>query len=69
MHRDAGEVLERSLQEKRPGIAAELAWHFLAGGDRARALRYSLLAGDQAEEVFAHGEAMRHTVPRLTRHA
>jgi tetratricopeptide (TPR) repeat protein len=43
-----------------PGLrAAELAWHFLEGDDPERALPYALLAGDQAEAVFAHEEAER----------
>jgi tetratricopeptide (TPR) repeat protein len=49
--------------------AAELAWHFLEGDDPERALRYALLAGDQAEAVFAHEEAERQyrAVLELTR--
>jgi class 3 adenylate cyclase/tetratricopeptide (TPR) repeat protein len=40
--------------------AAELAHHFLEAGDVERALRFSIGAGGQAEEVFAHGEAESH---------
>lgn len=40
--------------------AAELAHHFVAAGDRERALKFSVEAGDQAEELFAHGEAESH---------
>lgn len=39
---------------------ASVAWHFLEGDDAEEALRYALLAGDQAEEVFANGDAERH---------
>jgi tetratricopeptide (TPR) repeat protein len=56
LHRTAGDSLERLGI----GVAAELARHFAEGEDHERTLTYSLLAGDQAEEVYAHGEAERH---------
>jgi tetratricopeptide (TPR) repeat protein len=37
-----------------------LAWHFLEGDDAEQALRYTILAGDQAEKVFANKEAEQH---------
>ena len=40
--------------------AAELAYHFLAADEGERALPYALLAGDQAEAVYAHAEAEGH---------
>lgn len=58
LHRAAGEAIEA-----RPGAqqrAAELAWHFLEGGDLARAARYSLAAGDSARMLFAYEEAIGH---------
>ncbi|HEX6506951.1 MAG TPA: tetratricopeptide repeat protein, partial [Chloroflexota bacterium] len=62
LHLAAGSVLE-SLSESSSGNGkgrwAELAWHFLEGDDAERALLYALLAGDAAEDVFAHGEAER----------
>jgi tetratricopeptide (TPR) repeat protein/transcriptional regulator with XRE-family HTH domain len=42
------------------GSAARLAWHFLQGRDHRRALDYCIVAGDQAETVFAHDDAERH---------
>jgi class 3 adenylate cyclase/tetratricopeptide (TPR) repeat protein len=75
LHLAAGEALQRLPErerDRRPAsrpphgpkvgvqAAAELAWHFLEGDDPEQALRYSLLAGDQAEDVFAHAEAERH---------
>jgi tetratricopeptide (TPR) repeat protein len=60
LHLAAGETLEALSEQRREGRDAELAWHFLEGDDRARALVYSLLAGDAAEAVFAHGEARQH---------
>jgi predicted ATPase/transcriptional regulator with XRE-family HTH domain len=56
-HRVAGDVLERLSPRERERRAAELAWHFVAGGVPERALPYALRAGDQAEAVFAHHEA------------
>ena len=60
LHLAAGEALERLPPTDRTERAAELAWHFLQGADPERALRYATVAGDQAEAVFAHGEAERH---------
>lgn len=58
LHRAAGEALEQMpLLESR---AAQVAWHFLQSDDVERALPHTLLAGDQAERVFAHTEAERH---------
>lgn len=57
LHRRAGEVLERLPERVREGREAEIADHLLAGGDRARAPRLVLLAGDRAEAFFAHRDA------------
>src|SRR5262249_14312608 len=60
LHLAAGEALDRLPERERTRRAAELAWHFLQADDAARALPYTLLAGDRAEEVYAHAEAERH---------
>jgi class 3 adenylate cyclase/tetratricopeptide (TPR) repeat protein len=60
LHLAAGEAIERLPERKRSSRAGELAWHFLQGDDEDRALQYAMLAGDQAETVFAHDEAERH---------
>jgi predicted ATPase len=60
LHLAAGRALEGLPEHRRRGREAELAWHFSEGDDPERALRYSLLAGDAAANVFAHGEAARH---------
>jgi class 3 adenylate cyclase/tetratricopeptide (TPR) repeat protein len=60
LHVTAGEAVEKLPERKRQQRIGELAWHFLRGGDTERALRYAILAGDQAEAVFAHGEAEQH---------
>ncbi len=62
LHLAAGSVLEGLTdrpQNAGMGRWAELAWHFSEGDDAERALVYALLAGDAAEDVFAHGEAER----------
>jgi class 3 adenylate cyclase/tetratricopeptide (TPR) repeat protein len=58
LHRAAGEAIEREGRPERR--AAELVWHFLEGNVPERALSYALRAGDQAEAVYAHGEAEHH---------
>ncbi|HEX8917759.1 MAG TPA: AAA family ATPase, partial [Chloroflexota bacterium] len=60
LHLAAGEALERLPERDRTRRAAELAWHFLEGEDAERALRYSMLAGANAEEVYAREEAVLH---------
>jgi tetratricopeptide (TPR) repeat protein len=60
LHLAAGESMENLPERIRSQRAAEMAWHFLQGDDEEKAIRYSLLAGDQAESVFAHQEAERH---------
>jgi len=56
LHLAAGEALEGTPSRSR---MAELAWHFTEGGDRERALKYAMSAGDEAEAVFAHQDAER----------
>jgi tetratricopeptide (TPR) repeat protein len=59
LHLRVGEALERAGGE-RPEVWAELARHFLAAGDEARATRYALLAGENAAGLYAHVEAVQH---------
>lgn len=60
LHLAAGRVLEHLPEKTLKRRAAELAWHFLEGDDSDQAYRYALMAGEQADEVFANGEAERH---------
>lgn len=60
LHRAAAGVIEKLPEEKREKRAGELAWHFMEGGEPESAIPYALLAGDQAEAVFAHTEAALH---------
>ncbi len=60
LHLAAGRAIEQQPEQIRKQRSAELARHFLEGRLPARALTYSMLAGDQAESRFAHREAERH---------
>jgi transcriptional regulator with XRE-family HTH domain/tetratricopeptide (TPR) repeat protein len=58
LHRAAAEAIEQQPNHERR--AAELSYHLLAADEGERALPYALLAGDQAEAVYAHAEAEKH---------
>jgi tetratricopeptide (TPR) repeat protein len=60
LHRRLAEELERGDDHTHRGRAADLACHFAEAGERMRALPYALLAGDQAEALYAHAEAEAH---------
>jgi len=67
LHLAAAEALEPSDGGVPPALASrpnrragELTWHFIEGGAPQRALPYALLAGEQAQQVFAYGEAERY---------
>jgi tetratricopeptide (TPR) repeat protein/transcriptional regulator with XRE-family HTH domain len=60
LHGRAGFALERLYGAGACDHAVELAHHFTLARQPERALHYSLLAGDQAESVFAHAEAERY---------
>jgi tetratricopeptide (TPR) repeat protein/transcriptional regulator with XRE-family HTH domain len=67
LHLAAAGAIERTRDHERR--AAELAYHLWAADEGARALPYALLAGDQAEAVYAHAEAegLYQTALRLAR--
>jgi predicted ATPase len=58
LHRQTADALEQQPDHERR--AGELAYHLLTADERERALPYALLAGDQAEAVYAHAEAEGH---------
>jgi tetratricopeptide (TPR) repeat protein/transcriptional regulator with XRE-family HTH domain len=60
VHQQVAAVLEQMPERQREGRAAALAWHWQEAGDAERALPYALLAGEQAEAVYAHQDAERH---------
>ncbi|MCI4351499.1 MAG: AAA family ATPase [Thermoplasmata archaeon] len=60
LHLRAARVLEASYGAGAVDHAAVLAYHFLRADDRARALEFSVKAGDRASAVFARSEAAGH---------
>ena len=67
LHRDIGAALEEEYKQSASAHAAELARHYMLGGDKAATLRWSLLAGQHAASQQAYREAIGHfrTVLRL----
>jgi tetratricopeptide (TPR) repeat protein/transcriptional regulator with XRE-family HTH domain len=57
LHLRAGEAMLR-VRGDRPEVAAELARHFIAGGDDERATHFLDLAGDHAAALCAYAEAI-----------
>jgi tetratricopeptide (TPR) repeat protein len=57
LHGTIGAALEELYADEVDEHLGELAYHFLEGGDKDRALEYFLKAGEKAEKVYAHGEA------------
>jgi predicted ATPase len=60
LHRRVAAALERRPRHERVSRAADLAYHYAEAGEEERALPYAMLAGDQAEALFAHHEAERY---------
>ena len=62
LHERAALSLEEFYGDRAEAHAAELAHHFLRAGrvHLDRAVRYLVIAGDQAERAFAHAEAEQH---------
>jgi DNA-binding NarL/FixJ family response regulator len=59
MHLRVGQALEQS-RVARSTRSADMARHFLLGGDAERAARYAIQAGDDASHRYAHAEAAHH---------
>ncbi|MCA9926228.1 MAG: AAA family ATPase, partial [Anaerolineales bacterium] len=66
LHEDVGLALETLYGNQAGEIAPQLAWHFAEAGLAEKAIRYSLLAGDQARRLYAHHEAIGHYQQALT---
>ncbi|MCI4365049.1 MAG: AAA family ATPase [Thermoplasmata archaeon] len=60
LHRRVGLALESTGRNDSPDRWGILAYHFLRSGDTARALEYSIQAGDRAAQVYARRDAMEH---------
>jgi adenylate cyclase len=56
LHRAVGVALEQLA----PDAAAQLAYHAFVGEDWPRALRYHMLAGQQAQKLFANHDGIEH---------
>ena len=65
LHREVGEALEAYYARDRRPHLAELAHHFVAAGDSARAVEYAGAAGDDAVRLSAYEEAVRLYVTAL----
>ena len=59
-HRQVGEALEMLFPEQRGELAGNLAAHFYAARDFAKALDYYTDAGDRAFRLHASAEAVEH---------
>jgi adenylate cyclase len=57
LHSDVGVALEKAYAGKIDEHFGELAYHFLEGGDKDKALDYFLKAGDKAAKIYANAEA------------
>jgi len=60
LHGAIGEALEKSYSGSAQVHAAELARHYVLSGEKEAALRWSLLAGEEAARQQAHREAIGH---------
>lgn len=60
LHNIVGYALEKVYAKKPDEHLGELAFHFLKGGDKDKALGYFLKAGEKAEKVYAHNEAFSY---------
>jgi tetratricopeptide (TPR) repeat protein len=59
-HRRVGETIEHHYPDRLEEFYAELAFHYHEGQDDAKALDYSILAGDAAFHLSANAEAISH---------
>jgi serine/threonine protein kinase/tetratricopeptide (TPR) repeat protein len=57
LHGVVGSALEKAYAKKIDEHLGELAYHFLEGGDKDKALDYFLKAGEKAQKIYAHDEA------------
>ena len=60
LHHVVGSALEKVYASKIDDHLAELAYQFLEGNDKERALGYFLKAGEKAAKIYANNEAVSH---------
>jgi len=58
LHGEIAETLETLSGEHSDQFALQLARHYEEAGDAEKAIRYWTLAGDSADQVYAHNEAI-----------
>jgi DNA-binding winged helix-turn-helix (wHTH) protein/tetratricopeptide (TPR) repeat protein len=59
LHQRVGEWLEHTYGARATAVTGRLAWHFEEAGDYHRAIRYLVLAAENAAGRFAYGDAIR----------
>jgi tetratricopeptide (TPR) repeat protein/tRNA A-37 threonylcarbamoyl transferase component Bud32 len=60
LHSKVGSALEKVYAKKIDEHLGELAYHFLEGGDKDKALDYFLKAGEKAAKIYANSEAISY---------
>jgi tetratricopeptide (TPR) repeat protein len=60
LHSAVGQALEKVYGKSTEEHLGELAYHFLEGGDKEKALDYFLKAGERATKIYANGEAVSY---------
>jgi tetratricopeptide (TPR) repeat protein/tRNA A-37 threonylcarbamoyl transferase component Bud32 len=60
LHDSVGNALEKVYSKNIDQHFGELAYHFLEGGDKEKALQYFLKAGEKAQRIYAHSEALSY---------
>jgi predicted ATPase len=60
LHNTVGCALEKVYAKNPDEHLGELAYHFLEGGDKEKALNYFLKAGERAAKIYANGEAVSY---------
>jgi tetratricopeptide (TPR) repeat protein/KaiC/GvpD/RAD55 family RecA-like ATPase len=60
LHKVVGHALEKVYAEKIDEHFGEVAYHFLEGSDKEKALDYFLKAGKESQKVYAHDEAFSY---------
>lgn len=58
LHRSLAETMERLYADSPASHAADMAYHFYEAGERAKALAWARRAGERAERLYAHEEAL-----------
>ncbi|MFC1851028.1 tetratricopeptide repeat protein [candidate division CSSED10-310 bacterium] len=59
LHSEFGRLLEEKYVDPEE-VVNELAFHFVKGNQRLKALKYSVMAAEISERVFAHEQAAEH---------